>query len=350
MSFNYFRSYLPSQTPVPQASTSGASAASGTSQGPQPGPSSASAGPVASTSAPAPRISPSAAHSACARAAGIADYTYSPFQTSSLTIPPRAFDDDGKPIHLLENYTPQDEMELYVEHNFVRRRPLAIVHEFTVEEVTFYANLTVKNRCGVANCDGHLIYGVVVKHNLPVEFLRHDTGEVAKYWPYVSKACLPYRTPMDREQLIGGIRWNTLTPREPHVKGISNSCMIDGWLTDIKLRTLDVKTCLGCWFIHKSGPGLKIEKALRTISKFILTCAAPVPDASGRNQIVKELTHDQDLFVKTIWLQEKLFNFDSSLYKYRRGGEMFQNKLVDLLHPSADPGESEVVTRMSMHK
>ena len=104
---------------------------------------------------------------------------------------------------------------------------------------------------------------------------------------------------------------------EPYVKGISNSCMIDGWLTDIKLRTLDVSTCLGCWFIQKSGPGLKIEKALRTISKFILTCAAQNLDASGQNQIVKDLTHDQDLFIKTIWLQEKFFNMDTTLYQFK---------------------------------
>ena len=117
--------------------------------------------------------------------------------------------------------------------------------------------------------------------------------------------------------LLVGMRLQNLPRKKTYVKGISNSCMIDGWLTDIKLRTLDVSTCLGCWFIQKSGPGLKIEKALRTISKFILTCAAQNLDASGQNQIVKDLTHDQDLFIKTIWLQEKFFNMDTTLYQFK---------------------------------
>ena len=317
-----------------EASASGSSVQPIASQSSQPGPS--TSGPIASTSA------------STSTSRRVANSSLAPFQTSSLSntsyVP---LDRDG---NLLKNFVPDDEKHLYVENNFIRQRPLDIVHEFSVDEVTFYANLTAKNLCNIPNCTGHLIYGMIVRYNLPVEFLHHKMGNVAKYWPYVAKACLPYRTPRDREELIGGIRWNTLTPRKPHVKGISNSCMIDGWLTDIKLRSLDVKTCLGCWFIHKSGPGLKIEKTLRTISKFILTCSSPTPDASGQNQIVKDLTHDQDLFIKTIWLQEKFANFDPTIYYYRRGGQKFQNKLVDLLHPSAEPGESEVVTRMSMHK
>ena len=285
-----------------------------------------------------------------------------PFETSSSSslnassvLNPDGTRSPPHPHILFRRYTHEDEVALHVEHNMVVRRPSSVVHEFTVDEVTFYAELTSRYRCRIQNCGGHFRYGMVVKFNLPVEFLKHNFGEVPKYWPYVAKACLPYRIPADREELMGGIRWHTLTPRPLPGRsiaqvGMKNTCMIDGWLTDIKLRTLDVNCCLGCWFVHTSGPGLKIEKTLRTISKFILTCASPEPDASGSTQILKEFTHEQELYIKTIWFREKFTAFRTEDYEVTRRGVKIRNKLVDLMDIDAEPSDAELVTRMSMHR
>ena len=160
-------------------------------------------------------------------------------------------------LPLVYNFSNGDELAMHLKHNMVRLKPLDICKAFSIE------------------------------------------------------ACQPW----DREELMVGIRWNTLTPLEGVVNGIQNSCIIDGWLRDIKLRTLDARSCLGCLYIHTSGPGLKIEKTLRAISKFMLTCASPTPDAPGRG-----------------------------------GGQTFQNKLVNLLHPSDVASDSEVIARISMYR
>ena len=270
----------------------------------------------------------------------------SPVASTSGTMMDTSSGSTGGP-RIVRSYTYQETMDLEVHENFIQRKPTDICRKIMADDVTFYQCLRVHLPCKIKNCPGHFKYGVFVEQNLPVEFLCHDPRRVAYYWPYVHKACLPFRLPRNGEELMSGIRWNTLTPRNG-LQGIKNSCMIDGWLTDIKIRTLDVTCCLGCWFIHTTGRGLKIEKTLRTLSKFILMCASPTPDASGQTQIIHDFTHEEELYIKTIWMREKFWNFDSKTYSYVKNGVNHRNKLIDLLD---DPiTQNELVTRMSMYR
>ena len=167
--------------------------------------------------------------------------------------------------------------------------------------VTFFPVLKTSVLCGLDNRCRHPKYGLHVPSNHPCVFDGHKRGEPAYYLPFSSHCTAPFREPAVGDTLITGIKWNTRTPRDRQV-AVTNSCMLDGFLTDLKIRSLDVKFCFECLFTHSSGPGRDLERCLRTIVFHILVQAKPI--ARSQYQRIRVFSYEDDLKIKRIWLDK----------------------------------------------
>lgn len=156
--------------------------------------------------------------------------------------------------------------------------------------------------CGREDCDmKHPMYGLFEEEKLPVIFDSHDANGECFYSPFRGKATKPFRIPEVGDTLITGIQWNTKNVDESKI-GVSNSCMIDGFLTDLKLRSLDRDFCFECLFVHQAGPGRSLERCLRTLILHILVFAKPF--FSHKYQQIRKFTVEQDLTIKRIWIEK----------------------------------------------
>ena len=174
---------------------------------------------------------------------------------------------------------------------------------FPVQAITFFSALNILVVCKVCH-RGHFKYGLHVKSNQPCVLDKHDEDDVVYYVPYLSKITQPLRTPAVGDTLISGIRWNTTTPRDRQV-AVVNSCMLDGFLTDLKMRSLDVKFCFECLFNHPHGPGKNLERCLRTLISHITISARPITQAKYVR--IRSFSYEEDLKVKRIWLDKETF-------------------------------------------
>jgi len=198
--------------------------------------------------------------------------------------------------------------------------------------VTFFGTLHSTVSCKPNNTCSHPKYGLHVPSNQPCVFDGHKEGEVAFYIPYASRCTAPFRVPEVGDTLITGIKWNTRTPRDRQL-AVKNSCVLDGFLTDLKIRSLDVKFCFECLFTHTSGPGRNLERCLRTIVFHILVQAKPI--ARSHYQRIRVFSYEDDLKIKRIWLDKDAmavvpeYNDDSGLmeqnllYRTRKGKDVF---------------------------
>ena len=182
---------------------------------------------------------------------------------------------------------------------------------FPENQVIFYTDLDLSVKC--SNCSvRHRKYGYNRECNSVVVFAKHDCDSFVYYQPYFNKANMPFRMPKNNDILINGVRWNTLSregygnKRKP---GIKNSCMIDSFLTDVKLRTLDPGFCFECRFQHRNGDGRLLERTLRTLIFHLLVYAKPEKD--GEFMAIKKFTTEEDLKIKRIWLNKNGFRLHS---------------------------------------
>jgi len=207
------------------------------------------------------------------------------------------------------------------------------------ENIVAYTEPELK-MCDKPFCKGHYKYGVFdVEHkNIPVVFFHHEVrGNKIWYVDFTHKSMLNVKIPSIGQTLIPGVHWNTLTPldRQKFKFGLRNSCMIDGWIVDMRLRSLDARYCFACWFLDKLGPGAELEKKIRTMCNHMLFFTHVKMDEKGENLIAKalSLSHDQDLKVKTIWLGEDLENIpDTEEFLARSAnGRRRERKIKDLV-------------------
>ena len=175
--------------------------------------------------------------------------------------------------------------------------------------VTFYPDiLRTVVACEKAGCEGHFKFGMYKDKNLPVEFGNHDK-DAPYYFARIKKAVLPMKVPNTRGRLVDGLKWFTATPRDGQI-GLRMTCMIDGFLTDLKVRTLDIDFCSNCLFISKDGDGRRIERVIRTIMHYIYAVAKPEPGPDGIYQVVRNFTYEQQLFIKRIWIDRIYDDFE----------------------------------------
>jgi hypothetical protein len=73
--------------------------------------------------------------------------------------------------------------------------------------------------------------------------------------------------------LLHEIKWGTVLPERG--TGVKNSCMIDSFLSDIKIRSLDKIVCFECPFVHNEGAGLELERMLLTMKGHIILFSKP---------------------------------------------------------------------------
>lgn len=170
-------------------------------------------------------------------------------------------------------------------------------------KIKFFENVLFSTViCALANCStSHPKYGVYVSDNLPVIFDSHEEDDTIYYVPYRNRVIHPFRMPKVGDTLITGIRWNTVNPG-PKKWGVTNSCMIDGFLTDLKLRSLDKDFCFECLFQHEGGPGRNLERCLRTLILHIIMFSKPI-HRIGYQQI-KKFSYEEDLKIKRIWMDK----------------------------------------------
>ena len=211
--------------------------------------------------------------------------------------------------------------------------------------VKFYHDVPIRVACHREDCQGHFKYGVWEDRNLPVIFTNHKY-EVAYYHAFVVKVQLPFPITDKTNQLMDGIQWYSASPNDGQI-GMNNSCMIDGFLMDFKIRALDMSYCIGCLFAHRSGRGRMLERILRTIIHYIMVVSDPKMSPGGVCQVVRKFTYEQQLFVKRIWIDRLMSPQDlETEISIDRQGQVHQ--VHDLLR---DPlSGRHMLTRMSMYR
>ena len=183
--------------------------------------------------------------------------------------------------------------------------------------LTLFKMLSIAVACGYEGCrTAHCKYGLHVASNQPCIFDVHDQ-EGVWYRPSVTKVSKPLRIPAEGDVLLTGIRWNTRKPRDDQ-KPIINTCMIDGFLTDLKLRSLDPKFCFECLFTFTEGGGRDLEQCLRTLISHVIVYARPL--AKSRYKRIRSFSFEEDLRIKRIWLDKqallKVSVYDEDLNRY----------------------------------
>jgi hypothetical protein len=131
---------------------------------------------------------------------------------------------------------------------------------FKVQEVTFFQALQSKAKCSKGCAEGHPKFGLITSENRPVIFTAHKNVEIvySPTEPSLSELHGPLKIPEEGDILLHGIKWGTVMPERG--KGVKNSCMIDSFLTDIKIRSLDKNVCFECLFFIMKEPGLNLKK------------------------------------------------------------------------------------------
>ena len=129
----------------------------------------------------------------------------------------------------------------------------------------------------------------MASENRPVIFIAHKNDEIV-YSPTessLSELHGPLKIPEKGDVLLNGIKWGiVLTER---IKGVKNICLIDSFLTDIKIRSLDKNVCFECLFFQNEGARLEFEKMLLTLNGHIILFSKP--EREGRHQIVQEMSY-----------------------------------------------------------
>jgi hypothetical protein len=127
---------------------------------------------------------------------------------------------------------------------------------FKVQDVTFFQALQSKAKCSKGCAEGHPKFGLIASENRPVIFTAHKNDEIvySPTEPSLGELHGPLKIPEEGDILLHGIKWGTVLPERG--TGVKNSCMIDSFLTDIKIRSLDKNVCFECLFFHNEGPGL----------------------------------------------------------------------------------------------
>lgn len=221
--------------------------------------------------------------------------------------------------------------------------PLPI--NFIIEPmVTFYPDLLrLVVPCDVPNCQGHYKYGVYREKNMPVVY-GHHKKDVAYYFSHGIKATHPIQVPHTTGRLIDGIKWYSATPRDGQI-GLRMTCMIDGFLTDLKVRTLDKSFCMGCLFISKDYEGRKLERVIRTIMLYIYAVAKPEPGPDGVHQVIREFSYEQQLFIKRIWIDRLYDSYElrEELQHEMRGNSVLQSLVNDLSYDPIDSSRHMMV-------
>lgn len=168
--------------------------------------------------------------------------------------------------------------------------------------IKFFHSLLTVVVCGFNGCRvTHYKYGLHVDSNQPCVFHEHSADDKIYYIPYRNKCSLPFKEPQENEVLITGIRW--LTPKIASKEVlVDNSCLIDSFLSDLKLRSLDKGFCFECMFLHKDGPGRLLERCLRTLIMHIITYAKPI-HRSGFQRI-RKFSYEEDVKIKRIWIDQ----------------------------------------------
>lgn len=211
--------------------------------------------------------------------------------------------------------------------------------------VRFYADVPIRVKCSKKDCSGHVKYGVWEESNMPVIFTNHKY-EIAYYHTFVIKVNLPFSIADKGNQLMDGLQWYSSSPNDGQI-GLNNSCMIDGFLMDFKIRALDISHCVGCLFMHKTGSGRMIERILRTIIHYIIMVADPKMDKGGVCQVIRKFTYEQQLFVKRIWI-DRLLSPDELQQELSIDWHGQPHYVNDLLR---DPFNGRhMMTRMSMYR
>lgn len=208
------------------------------------------------------------------------------------------------------------------------------------KSISLLKMLAVAVVCTLDGCRvGHCKYGLHVASNQPCVFDGHDL-EGVWYVPNVTKANRSLRIPADGDVLLTGIRWNTTTPRDQQMP-IANSCMIDGFLTDLKVRSLDPKFCFECLFTYDYGAGRDLEQCLRTLISHILVFAKPL--AQSQYKRVRVFSYEDDLRIKRIWMDKDAlqlvpqYNFRTGrydqdlMYRPKTGGTDFINNESNII-------------------
>ena len=134
--------------------------------------------------------------------------------------------------------------------------------------------------------------------------------------------------------------------------GLRMTCMIDGFLTDLKVRTLDRNFCQGCIFIAKEGPARRLERIIRTIMHYIYAVAQPSVGPDGVHQSIRNFTYEQQqLFIKRIWIDRLYDEYElkEDTVSCRRNGVDVQMRVNDL---SYDPNnhDEQMLPRLSMFR
>jgi hypothetical protein len=122
---------------------------------------------------------------------------------------------------------------------------------------------------------------------------------------------------------------------------------LDGFLVDVKFRTLDIDHCCSCLFISRSGPARRLERILRIMMNYIFVVSNPEPDPQGRYMVTRRLTYEQQLFVKRIWIDSHYSTADLK-HEWHQDNAGNLHEVQNLIY---DPitGE-EMLTRMSMYR
>jgi len=177
----------------------------------------------------------------------------------------------------------------------------------------------------------HPRFAIWSLENQPMQFHSHKRGEVAFYTP-VRKGEIrkPFRIPASGDTLMSGIKWATTRPKEDKA-GLVNSCGLDGFLTDLKLRALDIETCFECLFRHEGTSGRNLENILRTLISHIFVFARS--EADQRFQQIRKFTKEQDLFLKRVWLDDQGFRIMKRSFVNSAGVEF---EAEDLLYVSKE--------------
>jgi len=167
----------------------------------------------------------------------------------------------------------------------------------------------------------HPRFAIWSLENQPVQFQSHRRGETAIY-TYVRQGEVrkPFRVPEPGETLMSGVKWHTTRPKMEKA-ALMNSCGLDGFLTDLKLRSLDYNVCFECLFRHEGTSGRNLENILRTLISHIFVFAKS--ETGKLYQQIRKFTKEQDLFLKRVWLDDNGFRIMKKKF-YNSAGEIFE--------------------------
>lgn len=198
----------------------------------------------------------------------------------------------------------------------------------------FFDSLHATTKCKRAICSVlHRKHALHIPTNQPCVFDEH-TEEGVFYLPTACKLNFTLRTPRTGDRLITGVQWSTadVSGQSQANPSVRNSCMIDGFLTDLKIRSLDRRFCFECLFMHTYGEGRTLERCLRSLVYHILVFARPI--AQQRFVRIRKFSYEEDLKIKRIWLDK------SNVWQESRYNENTGHWEQNLLYRTDTDGKS----------